>query len=105
MAFAIHGLVVLPRLTAVAVGWNHRDEAEIQRQSPGLLVFVGAIHNQMQRRRRRTDAAQKFAPRDRVGSLARREREGYGSSRIRGNDMNLGGSSAARFSDGLGTVF
>src|ERR1700676_1328926 len=59
----------------------------------------------MKRRRQRADATQQFTSFDRIGSLACGEREGYGRSSIRGNHMNLGGPSAARFSDGLGAVF
>ena len=40
-----------------------------------------------------------------VVGLSRREREGDGRSSIRGNHMNLGGPTAARLADGLGTVF
>ena len=40
-----------------------------------------------------------------VVGLSRREREGDGRSSIRGNHMNLGGPTATRLADGLGTVF
>ena len=29
-------------------GRNHRNQAEIERQLPGFVVFVGAVHDQMQ---------------------------------------------------------
>src|ERR1035437_5296305 len=78
---------------------------KIQRQLPGFVVFVGAIHDQMQGRGQRSNAAQHDAALLRVGGLAGRERETYRRSSIRGNQMNLGGPSAAGFSDGLGAVF
>src|SRR5271170_363446 len=87
------------------LGGNDRDEAEIQRQLAGFVVFVGAVHDQMQRGRQRTDAAQQLASLDGVGGLAGREREGYGRSSIRGNHMNLGCPSAPGLSDRLGSVF
>src|SRR5208282_5817638 len=75
------------------------------RQLPGFVIFVGSVHDQMERRRQWADAAQKFASFNGIRCLARRQREGYGRSRICGNHMNLGGPTAAGFSDGLGSVF
>ena len=48
VAPAVHGFVVLPGLQAVRPGRNHRNKAEIQRQLQGFVVFVGAVHDQMQ---------------------------------------------------------
>src|SRR5208337_118242 len=70
-----------------------------------FVVLVGSIHEQVQRSGQRPEAAQKIASGLGVGGLARRKREGYGRSSIRGNHMNLGGPSAPGFSDGLGSVF
>lgn len=47
VAFAIHGLIVLPGLQAIAFRGNHREEAEVQSQLERFVVFVGAIHEQM----------------------------------------------------------
>jgi len=105
VALAVEGLVVLPRFQAIALGRNHGDKSEIQCQLPGFVVFVGTVHDQMQGRRQRSDAAQQEAALLRIGGLTGRQREAYGRSSIRGNQMNLGGPSAARFADGLGTVF
>jgi hypothetical protein len=105
VALAVHGFVVLPGPQAIAFGRNDRDKAKLQSQLEGLVVLVGAVHDEVQRCGQRSDAAQQFAAFDRVGGLARRESKGYGRSSIRGNHMNLGGPSAAGFSDGLRAVF
>src|SRR5271157_2983584 len=86
-------------------GWNDRDEAEVQRQLQGFVVLVSAVHDQMQGGRQGSDAAQQFAALDGIGGLPRRQGKGYGRSSICGNHMNLGGPSAARFADGLRSIF
>ena len=105
VAFAIHGFIVLPGLQAIAFGRNDGNEAKVQSQLESFVVLVGAVHQQMQWRGQRSNAAQQYAAFHRVGGLASREGKGYGRSSIRGNHMNLGGPSAARFSNGLRTVF
>jgi hypothetical protein len=105
VAFAVHGFVVLPRFETVAFGWDHGDEGKIQRQLPGFIVFLGTVHDQMQWSWQGPMLPQKFPSLNCVGCLTWREREGYGRPSIRGNHMNLGGPSAAGFSDGLGPVF
>jgi len=49
IASAIHGLVVLPGIQAVALGRDDWDKAEVQCQLASLVVLVGAIHEQIQR--------------------------------------------------------
>ena len=105
VAFAIHGLVQLPRLETIGAGWHDRDVAEIEHQLQGGVVVVGGVHDQVQGRGQRSDARQKFAAMHCVRSLAGGEREGYSGSSIRGNQMNLGGPSATGFADGLLAVF
>ena len=89
----------------VRSGRNHGDKTKVQSQLQGLVVLVAAVHNQVQRPRQGPDAAQQFTAFDGVGGLPRREGKGYSRSSICGNHMNLGGPSAARFADGLGSVF
>jgi hypothetical protein len=42
IALALHGLVILPGFETIALGWNHRYKAEIQRQLPSFVVLVTA---------------------------------------------------------------
>ena len=46
VALAVHGFVILPGFEAIALAWNHRNKAEIQRQLAGFVVFVGSIHDE-----------------------------------------------------------
>ena len=75
--------------------WLLGGTTGIQRQLPGRIVFVGALHEEIERRRPRSDAAQKFTACHGVGSFAGGERESYGRSSLRGHQMNLGAPSAA----------
>ena len=101
----VHLAVILPWGEAVGLWWHHWDETQIQCKLPRLVPFVGAVHHKMNRPIGRAQVVQELTPRGRVVRLTRREREGDGGSSIRGNHMNLGGPSAARFADGLGSVF
>ena len=105
VAPAVHGFVILPRRQTIALGRDHGNPAEIQGQLAGRVVFVSAVHDEIERRRQRSEAAQKRAALHRVGGFSGREREGYGRSSIRGNQMNLGSPSTARLADRLGSVF
>ena len=105
IAFAVQSFVILPGIQAIAFGPNHGDIVEFQRQLPDFVVFLGPIHDQMQRLGQWSDAAQQIAPRFGVGGLAGQKRETYRRSSIRGNQVNLGGPSAAGLADSLGTVF
>jgi hypothetical protein len=69
------------------------------------IVFVGSVHDEVQRRGQGPNLRQKFAAFDRIRGLAGGEGKGYSRSSIRGNQMNLGGPSAAGFADGLRSVF
>ncbi|MBI2817199.1 MAG: hypothetical protein HYX72_09695 [Acidobacteria bacterium] len=70
VALAVHSLIVLPRLQAIAFGRNYWEEAEVQSQLESLVVLIGAVHDEVQRCGQRSDAAQQFAASDRVGGLA-----------------------------------
>jgi len=61
VALAVHGFVILPGFEAIALGWNHRNKAEIQRQLAGFVVFLGSVHDEVQRCWQRPDAAQQGA--------------------------------------------
>lgn len=101
----VHGAIVFPRGEPVGLGRHNRDESEIQRQLTGLIALVGFIHEQMKRFGLWPHAGDQVAPWRRVVGVAWRERESYGRSGIRGNQMNLGGPAAAGFADGLRAVF
>ena len=101
----VHLSVVLPGLDPGGLGRHDRDESQVQRQLPGFVALVGAIHQQVNRPFWRAQLAQKRPALGPIVGLSGRKGERYGRSSIRGNHMNLGGPSAARLSDGLGTVF
>jgi len=105
VASLVHLAVVLPRGDPIRLRWHDRDETQVQCQLPGLLAFVGTIHQQMNRPVGLAQALQERSTLGRIVRLAWREREGDGGSSIRGNQMNLGSPSAAGLSNGLRTVF
>src|SRR5680860_165149 len=45
---AMYGAVVLPLGNSILLGRHDWDEAQIKRQLPGLVTFVGAVHEQIQ---------------------------------------------------------
>jgi len=45
----VPGAVVLPGGDATLFGWDYRDKAEVECELPGLVAFVGTVHDQMQR--------------------------------------------------------
>ncbi len=102
---AVEHAVVFPRLQAVALGRHDGNPPKIQSQLAGLVVLVGTVHQQRQRRGQRPQAGEQIAALRGVVRLAGRERKRYRRSSIRGNQMNLGGPSTAGFADRLRTVF
>src|SRR4051812_36666231 len=76
VAPAVHGFVILPRRQTIALGRDHGNPAELQGQLAGRIVFVSAVHDEIERRRQRSDAAQKLAALHRVRGFSGREREG-----------------------------
>ena len=64
--------MVLPGFQTVRSGRDHRDETEVQSQLQRLVVLVSTVHDQVQRRRQRSDAAQQFAALYGIGGLPRR---------------------------------
>jgi hypothetical protein len=105
VAAAVHGAVVLPSVNAVLLRRNNRNEAEVEGQLPGVLAFVGSVHQQMNRPSRRAKPAQKLAPFRRVVGIAGGKGEGNGSSGIRCDQVNLGGPAAAGLAYRLRAVF
>ena len=102
---AIERPVITPRPGAVARRRNDGNPTEVESELAGLFAGVSAVHQQRQRLGQRAQAGQQIAPVRRIVSLAGRKRKGYRRSSIRGNQMNLGAPSAARFSDRLAAVF
>ena len=105
VAAAIEHTIVVPGLQPRAGRRDNGNPSEIQSQLAGLIVGVGAVHEQGQRLGQRPQAREQIPALRGVVRLAGRESEGYRRSSIRGNQMNLGGPSAAGFADGLRAVF
>ena len=78
---------------------------QVERQLACLVAFVGAVHEEVQRAVGRAESIEQLASLGAVARLPRRQRERYGRSSIRGNQMNLGGPAASGLADGLGAVF
>jgi hypothetical protein len=98
-------LAVVPGGESIGLRRNHRGETQIESPLAGLVALVGAVHDQVQAPVRAAQRGQQLAAFGRVVRLARRQRERYGRSSIRGNQMNLGGPSAAGLADRLRAVF
>src|SRR5262249_47949536 len=64
-----------------------------------------SIHHQRNFDRQRTQFQQQLPPHGSIVRFAWRQAENYCRSSIRGNQMNFGVPSAARFPDGLRSVF
>ena len=105
VAALVHLAVVLPGRDSIRLRWHDRDETQVQCQLPGLLAFVGAVHQQMNRPTRLAQTPQERAALGCIVRLAWRECEGDGGSSIRGNQMNLGSPPAAGLANGLWAVF
>ena len=43
VAFLVYLPVVVPGITAVALGWNHRGEPEIRNQLACFVAFIGPV--------------------------------------------------------------
>ena len=105
VAALVHFTVVLPGRDSIRLRWHDRDETQIQCQLPGLVAFVGTVHQQLNRPTGLAQSLQERAALGRIVRLAWRKREGDGGSSIRGNQMNLGSPSAAGLANGLWAVF
>src|SRR5512137_1318995 len=98
-------LAVVPGGESIGLRRHYRVEAQIERQLAGLVALVGAVHDQMQAPVRTAQRGQQLPALGRIVRLARRQRERYGRSSIRGNHMNLGGPAATGLADRLRAVF
>ena len=72
---AVEHAVVFPRLQAVALGRHDGNPPKIQSQLAGLVVLVGTVHQQRQRRGQRPQAGEQIAALRGVVRLAGRERK------------------------------
>src|SRR6478752_8413804 len=70
-----------------------------------LVALRGCLRDKKRRREQSEQLTQQLPAFWTVVCLSRGQRERYGRSSIRGNHMNLGGPSPARFADGLRAVF
>jgi len=102
---AVHGTVVLPSGNAVLLRGNNRNEAQVERQLPGIVSFVGSVHQQMNRPGRRAKPIQQVASFRRIVGIARRKGESDSRPGIGCHQMNLGGPAATRLAYGLRAVF
>ena len=105
IAAFVHLSVVLPGVEPGLGRRDDGDEAQVERQLARLVARVGAVQQKVKRPARCAQAGQQFPAHRPVVGLARRQRERYGRSSIRGNHMNLCGPSSARLADGLRAVF
>jgi len=71
VAPAIADTVVGPGPAAVGLGRDDRMVTELSGQSPGGVVFVGAVHDQGRRAASRSESLQQFASAGRVVALTR----------------------------------
>ena len=71
VAPAIAGAVVGPRPAAVGLGRDDGMVTELGGQSPGSVVFVGAVHDQGRRAAERSESLQQLASAGRVVALTR----------------------------------
>ncbi len=101
--------VIGPRRDAIGFWRDDGRKAEVECELPGLVAFIGAVHEQRQACER-PDAL--LVPRfeqgtafGRIMRLSARQAEGQGRSLIRGNHMNLGVPSASGLADGLRPLF
>ena len=104
VAATVQQAVVFPRLQAGPTRRNDRNPSKIQRQLTGLIVLIGAVHQQRERLGQRPQSGQQIAALGSVVHLAGRERERYRRSSIRGNQMNLGAPSAVAIGQSLGDL-
>jgi hypothetical protein len=105
VALFVEFAVVFPGIEPVGLGRNHRNHAQIEHQLPRLVALIGFIHQHGKPFRHGAKLAQQRPSLGRIMRVARRQSEDYSRSSIRGNQMNLGVPSAARFADSLGSVF
>ena len=105
VAATVQQAVVFPRLQAGPTRRNDRNPSKIQRQLAGLIVVISAVHQQWERLGQRPQSGQQIAALGSVVHLAGRESERYRRSSIRGNQMNFGAPSAARFANRLADRF
>ncbi len=105
IALFVQLAVVLPGIEAVGFGRDDRDHAQIEHGLPRLIPLVGFVQYHRKSFRHRSRIEQQLAATRRIVFVARRQRQSYCRSSIRGKQMNLAGPSAAGFADGLRPVF
>src|SRR5271167_4893766 len=74
----IESAVVFPGLDAVGLWRNDRDHAQAEHQLSGFITLVGAVHQQRQAFRHRTQFRQQGATFGSIVRMAGRQGEGYG---------------------------
>jgi hypothetical protein len=101
----IHRAIVFPSIDSIAFRGNYRHKAKFKRKLTRFITLIGTIHQQIQRTAGWAEPVQQFTAFGCIVRLPWRQRKRYSRSSIRGNHMNLGAPSSARFADGLGSVF
>ena len=105
IASRIHGSIVFPWRESIVLGRHDRNKPSIRGQLPRHIAFIRPIHPPVDRARHSPKALQQLSSLGRIVGLARGQGKRYGRSSIRGNQMNLGGPSAAGLANGLRAVF
>jgi hypothetical protein len=104
IAFLVERPVIAPGLNAIGFGWDYGNHVQREHDLTGFVAFVSAIHDH-RHTGEGAQIAKQFSTFGRIMGITWRERERYCGPSIRGNHMNLGSPSAARFADRLRSVF
>jgi hypothetical protein len=105
VASLLQGAIVFPWRASIVLGRHHRHRPSIPGQLPRGIAFIRPIHQQGDGARPVPEAVQPRSPLGGIVGLARGEGKRSSRSSIRGNQMTLGGPSAASPAHGLRAGF
>lgn len=97
--------IIGPGRDTIGLWRDYGRKAEVERELPGLVAFIGAVHEQRQTCEWLVPRFKQDPAFGRIMGLSARQAECQGRSFIRGNHMNLGVPSASGFADGLRSLF
>ena len=98
IAFLIERAVIAPGLNAIGFVRDYGNHVQLEHELTSFVAFVSAIHDH-RHAGKRAQITKQFATFRRIMGITRRECKRYCGPSIRGNHMNLGSPSAARFAD------
>ena len=101
----IQKAIVLPGRTPVGLGWNHGLLSKTLCLSTCCIAFVCPVHQQRNGLFYWADMLHQYPPNGRIMMLAWRETKCHDRSRIRANQMQVGGPSASGLSNRLFATF